>query len=146
MPRLKPSKLIFSIVLVMSFASAGFAQTSAPAAATAPGAAAGRLVEIKVPAPSLKGNLLGDPTEQSAAVYLPPSYDASPTRRFPTLYLLHGFLANNRAWTTGGYQGMSLQPLMDGMIKAGRIREMIVVIPNGWNAYRVLCGLSLPGA
>jgi len=136
MPRLKPSKLIFSIVLVMSFASAGFAQASAPAASIAPAAAAGRLVEIKVPAPSLKGNLLGDPTEQSAAVYLPPSYDASPARRYPTLYLLHGFLGNNRAWTKGGYQGMSLQPLMDEMIKSGKIREMIVVAPNGWNAYR----------
>src|SRR6185437_11645150 len=118
-----------------SFASASFAQAAALAATTAP-AAAGRLVEIKVPAPSLKGNLLGDPTEQSAAVYLPPSYDASPARRYPTLYLLHGFLGNNRAWTKGGYQGMSLQPLMDEMIKAGKIREMIVVAPNGWNAYR----------
>jgi S-formylglutathione hydrolase len=137
MPRLKLSRLIFSIVLATWFASASFAQQASPPAA-APGApaAAGRLVEIKVPAPSLKGNLLGDPTEQSAAVYLPPSYDASPARRFPTLYLLHGFMGNNKAWTRGGYQGMSLQPLMDEMIKAGKIREMIVVAPNGWNAYR----------
>ena len=80
--------------------------------------------------------MLGDPTEQSAAVYLPPSYDASPAKRYPTLYLLHGFLGNNKVWTKGGYQGMSLQPLMDEMIRAGRIREMIVVAPNGWNAYR----------
>jgi S-formylglutathione hydrolase len=125
MPRLKLSRLIFAIVLA-TFASASFAQP-----ATAPAAAAGRLLEIKVPAPSLKGNLLGDPTEQSAAVYLPPSYDASPARRYPTVYLLHGFTGNNKGWT----QGMGLQSLMDEMIKAGRIREMIVVAPNGWNAY-----------
>lgn len=130
MPRLKIFKLIFSIVLVISFAPAALAQ--APAPATAPG----KLVEVKVPAPSLKGNLLGDPTEQSVSVYLPPSYDASPAKRFPTLYLLHGFTANNKAWTTNGYQGMSLQPLMDEMIRSGKIREMIVVAPNGWNAYR----------
>lgn len=137
MPRLRLSRLIFAIVLAMSFAPASFAQQAVTptAAPGAPAAAAGKLVEIKVPAPSLKGNLLGDPTEQSAAVYLPPSYDASPTKRYPTLYLLHGFLGNNRAWTHG-YQGMSLQSSMDEMIKAGRIREMIVVAPNGWNAYR----------
>jgi len=111
MPRLKLSRLIVAIVLALSFASASFAQqANAPAAAPGvPTAAAGRLVEIKVPAPSLKGNLLGDPTEQSAAVYLPPSYDASPARRFPTLYVLHGFTGSNRAWT----QGMSLQTLME---------------------------------
>jgi S-formylglutathione hydrolase len=97
---------------------------------------AGRLVELKVSASTLKGNLLNDPAEQSVSVYLPPSYDSSPSRRFPSLYLLHGFLANNKAWTSNGYQGMSLQPLMDEVIKSGRIREMIVVVPNGWNAYR----------
>ncbi len=131
MPRLKLYKLIFSIVLAMSFSSASFAQQATP-----PAAAPGRLVEVKVPAPSLKGNLLGDPAEQSVTVYLPPSYDASPAKRFPTLYLLHGFLGSNKAWTTNAYQGMSLQPFMDGMIKSGKIREMIVVAPNGWNAYR----------
>jgi S-formylglutathione hydrolase FrmB len=122
--------LTLAIALAISFAMPGLAQQ-----ATAP-AVAGKLVEIKVPAPSLKGNLLGDPAEQSVAVYLPPSYDALPAKRFPTLYLLHGFTGNNKAWTTKGYQGMSLQPLMDEMIKGGKIREMIVVAPNGWNAYR----------
>ena len=131
MPCLKLSKLIFSIVLAMSFVCASFAQQ-----ATAPAAAPGRLVEVKVYAPSLKGNLLGDRTEQSVAVYLPPSYDASPAKRFPTLYLLHGFLVNNKVWTTNASQGMTLQSLMDGMIKSSKIREMIVVAPNGGNAYR----------
>ncbi|HEY8186134.1 MAG TPA: alpha/beta fold hydrolase [Pyrinomonadaceae bacterium] len=98
--------------------------------------AAGRLVEVKVAAPALKGNLLGDPVEQDVGIYLPPSYETSPTKRFPTLYLLHGFTATNSAWTSGGYQGMTLQPLMDEMIKSGKSREMIVVIPSGWNAYK----------
>ena len=94
----------------------------------------GELVEIEVPAAELKDNLLGDPVKQKVAVYLPPGYESSPTRRFPSLYLLHGFLSNNRAWTNG-YQGMNLQVTMDEMIKAGKIREMIVVVPNGDNAY-----------
>ena len=131
MPCLKLSKLIFSIVPRDVVCVCEFR-----AQATHPAVAPGRLVEVKVPAPSLKGNFLGDRTEQSVAVYLPPSYDASPAKRFPTLYLLHGFLVNNRLWTTNASQGMTLQSLMDGMIKSSKIREMIVVAPNGWNAYR----------
>jgi S-formylglutathione hydrolase FrmB len=94
------------------------------------------MVEAKIPTPALKDNLLGEPTEQTVAIYLPPSYDTSPAKRFPTLYLLHGFTATNKAWTGGSYQGMSLQTVMDAMIKRGAIREMIVVLPNGWNAYK----------
>lgn len=94
-----------------------------------------RLVEITVSAPALKGNLLGDPTEQSAIVYLPPSHDSNSAQRFPTLYLLHGFLGRNRAWTNGIFQGLNIQLTMDEMIKSGKIREMIIVAPNGRNAY-----------
>lgn len=102
--------------------------------ATSP-AKSGRLVEGKVSAPSLKNNVLGDPAEQTFAVYLPPSYDTSPAKRFPTLYLLHGFGGTNKVWTSGS-PGINLQPLMDEMIKSGKIREMIVVAPNGRNAYQ----------
>ncbi len=130
MPSRRLTRFIFALVCCISFVATGFAQAAISRVA------AGRLVEVKVSAPALKGNLLGDPVEQSVAIYLPPSYDTSPAKRFPTLYLLHGFLGNNKAWTAGGYQGMSLQPLMDEMIKGGKIREMIVVVPNGWNAYK----------
>src|SRR5258705_5244937 len=130
MPSQRLTRFIFVFICAISFAATGFAQEATSRAS------AGRLVEVKVSAPALKGNLLGDPVEHSVAIYLPPSYDTSPAKRFPTLYLRHGFLGNNRAWTTGGYQGMSLRPLMDEMIKGGKIREMIVVVPNGWNTYK----------
>ena len=95
----------------------------------------GRLIEAKISVPSLKGNKLGDAAEQNIAVYLPPGYDASPQKRYPTLYLLHGFGGKIEHWTRNGYQGLSLQPVMDGLIKNGAIREMIVIVPNGTNAY-----------
>ena len=69
---------------------------------TAP-ATASKLLELKIQAPSLKGNLLGDPTEQPVYVYLPPGYEGS-TRRYPTLYLLHGFTSNSGVWINGQYQ------------------------------------------
>jgi S-formylglutathione hydrolase len=121
---------ICALVCAVSFAATGFAQEATGRATS------GKLVELKVSAPALKGNLIGDPAEQTVAVYLPPSYDASPAKRFPTLYLLHGFMGNNKAWTSGYYQGMNLRSSMDEMIRSGKVREMIVVLPNGWNAYR----------
>ena len=101
-----------------------------------PAPSAGSLVEAAVRSTALAGNLLKDSAEQRVAVYLPPSYATSPGRRYPTLYLLHGFLGTNEVWTKDGYQGMSLATMMDDLIRRGVSREMIVVAPNGMNAYR----------
>lgn len=98
-------------------------------------AAAGRVVEVKLAAPSLKGNLLGDPAEQTVAVYLPPSYDASPSKRYPTLYLLHGFGGDGRVWMADGQQSFNVPPLLDALTGTGAVREMIVVAPSARNAY-----------
>ena len=84
---------------------------------------------------ALEKNKLGDPADQEVAVYLPPSYRSSSAKRYPSLYLLHGFDSNIRAWTSHGYQEMNLQQSMDALIAAGEVREMIVVVPNGRNAY-----------
>jgi len=103
-------------ILLLAFFSSG-QQGTAPATTS-------KLVELKIQAPSLKGNLLRDPTEQPVYIYLPPGYEAS-TKRYPTLYLLHGFTANSSVWINGQYQGMKLQTLMDDSInrflKEGRI-------------------------
>jgi len=96
---------------------------------------AGRLVVDTIPAPSLAGNLLGDPARQAAFVYLPPGYDAEPERRYPTVYLLHGVLDSHEVWVEPVYQGMTIQATMDSLIAAGEIGPAIVVVPNGRNAY-----------
>jgi S-formylglutathione hydrolase FrmB len=101
--------------------------------ATTPNAA-GSLTETKVPAAALKGNLLGDPAESRVAVYLPPSYASSPQKRYPTLYLLHGYTSDIDAFVSG-YQGMQLAPTLDEHIRRGTAREMIVVVPSGRNGY-----------
>ncbi|HKE57440.1 MAG TPA: alpha/beta fold hydrolase [Pyrinomonadaceae bacterium] len=118
---------IFVLLCLLSLASVCFGQQAAPAA--------GKLVEVKVPAPSLKGNLLSDPLEQNAVIYLPPSYNTSATKRYPVVYLLHGFLGDLKAWTDGGYQGLRLNAVMDDLISSGKSKEMIVVAPTAKNAY-----------
>lgn len=99
----------------------------------------GTVVERTLSSAALKGNLLGDPAESRVAVYLPPSYAASPQRRYPTLYLLHGYLGTFESFGvregTPGYQGMQFPTSMDDVIRRGTAREMIVVMPNARNAY-----------
>jgi S-formylglutathione hydrolase len=88
-----------------------------------------------VPAPSLRHNLLGDPAERPMSVYLPPSYSTSPHRRYPVLYFLHGFDADDRVIINGAYQNLDIRISMDSLIRLGRAKEMIVVMPSARNAY-----------
>ncbi len=124
-------KFILALFLVILFAAPSFGQPAEQ------GAAAGKIIEVKIAAPSLKGNLLGDPAEQNVSLYLPPSYETSPAKRYPVVYLLHGYAGTNKTWTTSGIEyGYNIQPIMDVLIASGKIREMIIVAPNGRNAYK----------
>jgi len=88
-----------------------------------------------VPAPSLRNNLLGDPDERLATVYLPPSYSRSARKRYPVIYFLHGFDADHRAFMKGGYEDLNVRITMDSLIRAGLSKEMIVVTPNARNFF-----------
>ena len=70
--------------------------------------------------PAMKGKVL------AYSVYLPPSYYKEPDRRFPTVYLLHGINSTGRSFIDVDH----IDQRMDEWIKAGKIREMIVIMPN----------------
>jgi S-formylglutathione hydrolase len=127
MNRKPGNKFICALFLAASF--------YAPTLGVSAQAAAGKLDDLNIEIPSLKGNLLGDPSVQHVQVYLPPSYSSSPAKRYPVLYLLHGYTGRIEEWTTNAYQGMNLTSDMDSMIRSGVAPEMIVVVPNGGNAY-----------
>lgn len=122
--------IVTGILFFALFVPSAFGQEAARKRAVV-----GRVVEVRVAAPSLKGNLLGDPSEQNVAVYLPPSYETSPSRRYPTLYLLHGFGGDSRTWMGGPTRSFNVPPLLDTMMGSGQMREMIVVAPSARNAY-----------
>lgn len=82
--------------------------------------------EITIHAKSLEGNLLGEPADQKVAVYLPPSYEKS-AKRYPVVYLLHGIADTYEVWT----KNWKIPALLDELMKSGKVREMIVVMPNG---------------
>lgn len=131
MPNRKLLGFILALFVLVLFSCPALSQ---PATARV---APGKLIEIKIAAPSLRGNLLGDPAEQYVTIYLPPGYDSSPSKRYPTVYLLHPAGGSNKTWTNTDPAGINIpiQPALDALMSGGKIREMIFVAPNGKNAY-----------
>jgi putative tributyrin esterase len=67
--------------------------------------------------------------ERTIRVYLPPSYgrpDAA-QRRYPVVYLLHGWPGSDGNWFGSGQADRSA----DALIAQGRVPEVILVCPNG---------------
>lgn len=64
-------------------------------------------------------------------VYLPPGY-ASGERRYPVVYLLHGMGGTDRQW-----QDVGVAATADRLIDSGTIAPLIIVMPEGENAYWV---------
>jgi S-formylglutathione hydrolase FrmB len=95
---------------------------------------AGAVVEESFDAPSLRHNLLGDPSRRSLSIYLPPGYEREPKRRYPCIYLLHGYQGSYKQWMAGGAE-WNIRDVMDRAIRGGAVRDLIVVMPDGTNAY-----------
>jgi S-formylglutathione hydrolase FrmB len=93
--------------------------------------AGGKVEEIKVHGRSLEENLQGDDTDRVVAIYLPPSYSRERNRRYPVVYLLHGYGRTADDW----YPFIGLPGSMDRNIAAGTAKEMILVIPDANNIY-----------
>lgn len=66
-------------------------------------------------------------------VYVPPGYDASPDRRYPVLYLLHGFANDHHSWHRYG----RANDILDNLIAQGTIDPFLVVMPLGYGGAHV---------
>jgi enterochelin esterase-like enzyme len=78
----------------------------------------------------LKSAVLG--REVNYAVYLPPDY-ATSTRRYPVVYLLHGFTDDESGWVQFGEVGLAA----DRAIAGREIPPMIIVMPDGGVAWYI---------
>jgi enterochelin esterase family protein len=78
----------------------------------------------------LAGNPAGDPHVRTVPVYLPPSYESSPARRYPVVYVLTGFTGRGRMLLNDSPWSASLDDRMDDLIGSGRCGEMILVMPD----------------
>ena len=60
-------------------------------------------------------------------VYTPPGYDQDVNRRYPVLYLQHGYNENETGWSHQGCAGF----IMDNLIAEGKAKPFIIVMENG---------------
>ena len=87
------------VALAVSAAVILEAQGRGAGGAARPAAGPGTVEKITVHGKSLEGNLEGDSPDREATVYLPPSYAADQNRRFPVIYLLHGYGGRDDTFT-----------------------------------------------
>ncbi|MCB9265721.1 MAG: esterase [Lewinellaceae bacterium] len=100
------------------------------------GAQNGAKERIKVYSQAIEGNLVNDPAERDVTVYLPPSYGDQPDKRYPVLYMLHGFTDNDSRWFGWEEHWINLHEVIDSALSEGQTKEMIVVMPNAYNRFK----------
>lgn len=72
----------------------------------------------------VKSSILGKDVEYS--LYFPPGYDQT-NRRYPVLYLLHGYSDDETGWTQFG----EVRAIADRQIAKNEMTEMIIAMPDG---------------
>jgi S-formylglutathione hydrolase FrmB len=90
----------------------------------------GKVITQKFLAPSLQKNTGGEDANRRLTIYLPPGYEKT-TQRYPVLYFLHGFAADDDDMM----KYIGFKNLMDSAIKAGQLRPTILVLPNSMTKY-----------
>jgi enterochelin esterase-like enzyme len=80
----------------------------------------GKVSQILFPSPSTG-------THRRAFVYTPPGYDLDPTKRYPVLYLQHGWGEDETAWFNQGHANL----IMDNLIAEGKSLPFLIVTTYG---------------
>jgi enterochelin esterase-like enzyme len=96
----------------------------------------GTVERIKVHSQALEGNLDGNAPDREVSVYLPPSYKTEKNRRYPVVYMLHGFTDSDAQWFGVVKHWINLPDVLNKTFADGKTREMIVVMPNGFTRFK----------
>ena len=80
----------------------------------------GQVRQILFPSPSTN-------TSRRAFVYTPPGYDSDQNKKYPVLYLQHGWGEDETAWSVQGHANL----IMDNLIAEGKIKPFIIVMTYG---------------
>jgi enterochelin esterase-like enzyme len=80
----------------------------------------GNVQQVLFPSPSSN-------TIRRAFVYTPPGYEKDKSKKYPVLYLQHGWGEDETAWGNQGHANL----IMDNMIAGGTIKPFIIVMTYG---------------
>ena len=80
----------------------------------------GQLREVLFPSASTN-------TSRRAFVYTPPCYEKETAKRYPVLYLQHGYCENEYSWPMQGRVNL----IMDNLIAEGKAKPFIIVMTYG---------------
>jgi len=80
----------------------------------------GHVQQILFPSPSTN-------TSRRAFVYTPPGYEKEAKKKYPVLYLQHGWGEDETAWSNQGNANL----IMDNLIAEGKIKPFIIVMTYG---------------
>jgi len=105
-------------------------------ALAAPAADKGVVERVQVRGQSLEGNLSGDSPVRDVAVYLPESYASEPERRYPVVYMLHGFTDSMEKWWFKPDHWINLPTVLDKAAGRDDTRDVIVVMPDAYTRYQ----------
>jgi len=96
--------------------------------------ASGTIERITVHGKALEGNLEGDSPDREVTVYLPPGYGSDQTRRYPVVYLLHGYANRDDVFVTSGI--VKFQERADRLASAQGFSAPIIVTPNAFTLHK----------
>ena len=77
----------------------------------------------------------GDSPDREVCVFLPPSYTTA-RRRYPVVYLLHGFTDDTDNWWGVKPHFISVPEVANKALAAGESRELIIVMPDAFTRYQ----------
>lgn len=92
---------------------------------------------IMVYSSGLEGNLLGDSPNREVRMYLPPGYFENSSKRYPVVYLLHGFVGDHDSWLEGVLPLLEINivEILNDLINEDLIEPMIIAAPNSYNRF-----------
>ncbi len=93
----------------------------------------GTVVTLQHKSEILENNPPGDRHIRDIIVYLPPDYEEN--KFYPSVYLLTGFTGRGRMLLNDKPFGPNLPKRLDGLINYGKIKPMIVIMPDCFTHY-----------